>query len=173
MPITALTFRLKRGFCHITDEDVLMSRWDRVEDFSRSNPINAMIFGISTELIVVAIIGYFGYKSYLIGNYINIGLMGIFLIMAVYRIVHYFLYSSDNQIKREDITLVEYKPGIPYLTIPQFVLYYEVNNKQKKRLIPLSGLLYGKSARVNAMKIMKDSGLYKPGELNEDLLDSF
>lgn len=172
MPTTAQTFRLKRGFCHITNEDILMSRWERVEDFSRSNPLNAMLFGISSELAVMAFIGYFGYQNYTTGNYINVGMMGIFLILAGYRIVHYFLYASDNQIKRADITLVEYKPGIPYLTIPQFVLYYEVNNKQKKRLLPLSGLLYGKSARADAMKIMKDSGLYKPGEQNEDLLDS-
>ncbi len=172
MPKESEKFRLKRGFCHITEDAVMITRYEHLQDFTQRSRLSLMLYAISPELFVSAFILYLAYNAFLIENWINVGFMGLLFLLNAYRIVMHFIYSPDNLIKRSEITLVDYKPGIPFITIPQFVIYYETEGKQRKRLLPVAGMLYGKSARTNAMKIMKASGLYNPGDLNEDLLDS-
>lgn len=172
MPQSSTKFRLKKGFCHITDDAVMITRYEHLEDFSQKSRLSLLLYGLSTEILVAGFIAYMAFDRFQTGNWPYVGLMALLFLLNGYRIVMHFLYSSDNLIKRDEISLVEFKKGIPYFIVPQFVIYYESGGKQRKRLLPLAGSLYGKSARTTVMEAMKNSGLYKPGALNEDLLDS-
>lgn len=136
-------FRTKTGFCHITDDRLILTRDGVTGNFSKvvvGNRITRIlaIYGCLSIALL-----YFAYDSYAHGDRATTWLLGFTALYLVYGIVKSRKYSATPIIERKDIQRVTYNGGIPGLTRPRFEVEFNDNGEWRKRLIMLPGTLSG------------------------------
>jgi hypothetical protein len=153
---TAKAFRTKTGFCHVTDDQIILTRDGVIGNISNV----AVGSNISRILLIYGLLSigliYFAYDSYIKGDTamtVFFGLIGIYLI---YGIIKNRNNSATSVIERRNIKNVTYNPGISGLTRPRFEIEFYDSGQIKKRLIMLPGTLAGQEREKNkAVQIMK------------------
>ncbi|MCF6131915.1 phosphoribosylaminoimidazolesuccinocarboxamide synthase [Flavobacterium wongokense] len=156
-------FKTKTGFCHISQDKIILSRdgfAGNVSDVVVGNKISRIltIYGIISVFLI-----YTAYEDYNRGNNFSAifyFLLALLLIFGIWKSIN---NSAAPIIERANIKKVEFKKGIVGLTRSRFEILFEDNNgKTKKRLILLPGSLNnGEEETKKALSIMKAEGLIK------------
>jgi hypothetical protein len=157
---TDKTFRTKTGFCHVTNDKIILTRDGVIGNLSKVTVgDNVTRILIIYGLLSIGLI-YFTYDSYAKGDMattVFFGLMGLYLI---YGIVKSRNHSATPIIERKDIKSVTYNSGTSGLTRPRFEVEFNDNGQIKKRLIMLPGTLAGGQREADkAVQIMRDEKL--------------
>lgn len=154
------TFRTKTGYCHITDEQIVLSR-DGVRGemakvtVGNSIPRILIIYGIiSIALIAASVIGF------LKGDYFPASITLILPAYLVYGILKSLNNSATPVIDRKSIQKVKYVKATKGITRAYFEVYFKNDSgKIKKRLILLPGVLESTQEEIDeAVNIMQEEG---------------
>jgi len=158
---TEQTFKTKTGFCHITEDKIILTRdgiIGNVAELTTGNKIIRLliIYGLIASLMI-----YNAYNDFKDENWLFFGLYligGIYLTYTVFKSIN---LSATPIIERNKIKHVEFKPAKKYLTRSYFKVDFEQNiGKIKSRLIMLPGSLNdGTNETEKAIGIMKNAGL--------------
>jgi hypothetical protein len=141
------TFILKKGYCHVDEEDLVISKSEKPGDVA--NPkVNFLIVFLSIMLIVTIV--------YTVKNFNRDSVLTPFYgaaagIIALNLIINWNK-SADTLIKRSDIVKIEHKPA-GTLTSDFFIVKYSVKGKVKQRVIMLPRAKNNKEL-VKAKKIL-------------------
>lgn len=141
----AKTFALKRGYCHIDDENIIISMSD--QPYKVGNPkINfqriffGAIFVLSIVFLVQAING--AQKQMVVFYGFVAGIVGLNMLLNWNK-------NDDTCINIKDVSCIEYKPA-GTLTNDFFIVKYVAKGKKKQRILMLS-----RSARGNSKEVAK------------------
>lgn len=154
------TFKTRTGFCHVTPEQIILTRDGIIGNISRVTVgSKATRILIVYGLVTLGVI-YFAHGSFIRGDMATglfFGLIGLYLIYGI-------LKSRNNSAKpiidRKDIKKVTYHSGISGLTRPRFVVEFNDNGQMKKRFIILHGTLIGGQREADkAVQVMRDEEL--------------
>lgn len=156
-------FKTKTGFCHITQDKIILSR----DGFAGN--VSEVIVGnkISRILIIYGLISafliYTAYDDYSKNNFFSACFYFSLALLLIYGIFKSINNSASPIIERNRIKKVEFKKAIVGLTRSRFEILFEDNNgKPKKRLVLLPGSLSnGEEETQKALSIMKEEGLIK------------
>lgn len=141
------TFALKRGYCHIDEENIMISMSD--QPYNVSNPkvnFQRVFFGAIFVLSVIfliqsingsskAMITFYGFVS---------GIVGLNLLLNWNK-------SSDTCIHIKDVRCIEYRPASS-LTNDFFIVKYVVDGKKKQRILMLPRSTRGNKKELNKIK---------------------
>lgn len=128
----AKSFALKRGYCHIDEENLMISKSD--QPYKIGNPkvnFQRVFFGAMLILTVYFMIRFLNQENKALAMVYGFaaGIIGLNLVLNWNK-------SHDTCIKIEDVCSVEYKPSSA-LTNDFFILKYCVGGKQKQRILML------------------------------------
>lgn len=141
------TFILKKGYCHVDDEDLVISKSSKPGEVA--NPkVNFLLIFLSIMLIVTLVytVKNFNRESALTPFYgIAAGIIALNLILNWNK-------SSDTVIKRADIAKIEHKPA-GTLTSDFFIVRYSVKGKMKQRVLMLARSKNNKEV-IKAKKVL-------------------
>ena len=151
------TFKTKTGFCHISTNEIQLTRDGVVGNFSK------VVSGkkISTTLILYGVLtlglAYYGFKELQNGQIVAPIIYLLLCILFLYVIIDSLNNSAAPIIQRDKIVNIQFKKGIPGLTRSRFDVFFKnENNKIQRRII----LLHSNKKEVEkAMEIMKKEGL--------------
>ena len=154
------TFRTKTGFCHVTEDQIILTRDGVIGSVAKVTVGN----NISRILIIYGLITlgliYFAYDSCLKGDTfttILFGLLGLYLINGIFKSLN---NSATPIIDRKDIKTTKFIKGTSGLTRSRFEIEFNEYGKTKKRLILLPGSLTGgQDETEKAVEIMKEEKL--------------
>jgi hypothetical protein len=154
------TFRTKTGFCHVTEDQIILTRDGVIGSVAKVTVGNS----ISRILIIYGVISlgliYFAYDSYIKGGMfvtILFGLLGLYLINAIIKSLN---NSATPIIDRKEIKTTKFIKGTSGLTRSRFEIEFNEGGTIKKRLILLPGSLTGgKDETEKALEIMKEEKL--------------
>jgi hypothetical protein len=128
----AKTFTLKKGYCHVNDEDLVISKSEKPGEVS--NPkVNFLLVFLSIMLIITIVytVRNFNRDSVLTPVYgVAAGIIALNLILNWNK-------SSDTVIKLADVVKIEHKPA-GTLTSDFFIVKYCVKGKMKQRVLMLA-----------------------------------
>ena len=154
-------FRTKTGFCHILPNKIVLTR----NGIRGSMAQVAVGNGMARPLIIYALVSivllFSAFDSYRKGELF----WSIFFVVLSIYLLRGILNSLNNSatpvIDRNQIKQVIFRKGITGLTRSRFeVFFVDENNKIKKRLIMLPGLLSdGNSETQKALAIMANENL--------------
>lgn len=158
---TEQTFKTKTGFCHITEDKIILTRdgiIGNVAELTSGNNITRLLisYGLIASLMI-----YNAYNNFKSENWLFFGLSaiaGIYLLYSVFKSIN---LSTTPIIERNKIKNVKFKPAKKFLTRSYFKVDFEQNvGKIKSRLIMLPGSLNdGTNETEKAVGIMKNAGL--------------
>jgi hypothetical protein len=162
------TFKTKTGFCHISDDKIVLTRDGIIGNVSKLTVGNSIQRTLAISGILSFVLFYSAYEGYRQGNsfepvfYI---LIGVVLIINILTSIN---NSATPIIERTKIRSVHFKKAIWGLTRSRFeVLFEDENGKLKKRLIMLPGSLTGGDEETEqALKIMAEEGLINEKQLS-------
>lgn len=161
MTTTDKIFRTKTGYCHITEDKLILSTSDNPERAAQEKARNNIV----VTLILYGLVGLaFAYRSYTLFTDQRYFVTALFALAAIVFIINVFVSwerSSTPVIERRSISAVKFKKGIPGLTRPRFDVYFTTpSGKTRKRLILLPGSLSGgKHDSEEALRIMTSEKL--------------
>jgi hypothetical protein len=153
-------FKTKTGFCHITEEKIILTRdgvMGTIASMEVGNNIPKLLitYGLTSLWLM-----YCAYNSYLNGDTFEVVIFGLFGLCLVYVIAKSLNNSATPIIDRKDIKTVKFIKGISGLTRSRFEVEFNQKGKIKKRLILLPGSLTdGQNETEKAIKIMTDEKL--------------
>jgi hypothetical protein len=156
-------FRTKTGYCHITDEQIVLSR-DSVRGemakvtVGNSIPRILIIYSIiSIALIAASVLGFIK------RDYFPATLTLILPIYLIFGIIKSWNNSATPIINRKSIKEVKYFKPNKGITRAYFEVYFKNDSgKIKKRLILLPGVLESTQEEIDeAVNIMREEGLLK------------
>jgi hypothetical protein len=140
----AKTFALKRGYCHIDDENLMISMSDQPYKVGNAK-VNfqrvffGAIFVLSLVFLVQSLAGankvmatFYGFVS---------GIVGLNLILNWNK-------SADTCIEIKDVSCIEYTPA-GSLTNDYFLVKYVVDGKHKQRILMLPRTAKGNKKEIN------------------------
>ncbi len=151
------TFKTKTGFCHISTNEIQLTRDGVVGNFPKV--VNGK--KISTTLILYGALtlglAYYGFKELQNGQIVSPIIYLLLCILFLYVIIDSLNNSATPIIQRDKIVNIQFKKGIPGLTRSRFDVFFKnENNKIQRRII----LLHSNKKEVEkAMEIMKKEGL--------------
>ena len=151
------TFKTKTGFCHISTNEIQLTRDGVVGNFPKV--VNGK--KISTTLILYGVLtlglAYYGFKELQNGQIVSPIIYLLLCILFLYVIIDSLNNSATPIIQRDKIVNIQFKKGIPGLTRSRFDVFFKnENNKIQRRII----LLHSNKKEVEkAMEIMKKEGL--------------
>lgn len=153
-------FKTKTGFCHVTDDQIILTRDGVVGSVTKVTVGN----NISRILIIYGLISlglfYFAYDSYLKGDTITTILFGLLGLYLIYGISKSLNNSATPIIERKDIKTTKFIKGTSGLSRSRFEIEFNEGGKLKKRLILLPGSLNdGQNETEKAVEIMQDEKL--------------
>lgn len=126
------TFILKKGYCHVDDEELVISKSEKPGEVA--NPkLNFLLVFLSIMFIVTIVytVRNFNRDSVLTPFYgIAAGIIALNLILNWNK-------SADTVIKIGDIVKIEHKPS-GTLTSDFFIVKYSVKGKMKQRVLMLA-----------------------------------
>lgn len=141
----AKTFALKRGFCHIDDENLMISMSD--QPYKVANPkvnFQRVFFGAIFVLSIIFMIQSLSGANQIMATFYGFvsGIVGINLLINWNK-------SADTCIPITDVSCIEHKPA-GSLTNDFFIIKYIAKGKQKQRVLMLH-----KSAKGNKKELNK------------------
>jgi hypothetical protein len=154
------TFKTKTGFCHVTEDKIILTRDGVVGNVSKvvvgNNILRILIiYGLLSSGLL-----FFAYNNYLNGDLFAtalFGLLGLYLIIGIFKSLN---NSTTPVIERSDIRSLKFIKGITGVTRSRFEIEFDEAGKTKKRLILLPGSLTGGETETeNAIKIMRSEKL--------------
>jgi len=153
-------FRTKTGFCHVTEDQIILTRDGVIGNVAKVTVGNS----ISRILIIYGLISlgliYFAYDSYLKGDTfatILFGLLGLYLIYGITKSLN---NSATPIIDRKDIKTTKFIKGTSGLSRSRFEIEFNEGGKIKKRLILLPGSMTGGQNEADkAVEIMRGEKL--------------
>jgi hypothetical protein len=153
-------FRTKTGFCHITQDGIILTRDGVLGNVAKLTVGN----NIARILIIYGVLSvgllYFAYDNFSHGQFLPATFFGLFGLYLIYGTVTSMNNSATPIIERKDIKRVIFKKAIPGLTRSRFEVEFNENGKIKKRLILLpSSLTGGQDETTKAVQIMTDERL--------------
>jgi hypothetical protein len=153
-------FRTKTGFCHVTVDQIILTRDGVVGSVAKVTVGN----NISRILIIYGLISlglfYFAYDSYLKGNTFTTVLFGLLGLYLIYGITSSLNNSATPIIDRKDIKTTKFVKGTSGLSRSRFEIEFSEGGKIKKRLILLPGSLTGGREEADkAVEIMREEKL--------------
>lgn len=165
--------KMSRGYCHITDSEVLFSRESNIKHVTVNESFMSQ-YGIKIyRLLLIPVFIFIGYKNY--GRDDNFGLY-FYLFLITYLIISTSLtlkYSLKQKIDRETISHVTFQEAIAGVRLARFVIHFQDRGKRKMRLVPMPSKLAGGDAKTaSALEAMKESGLYDKASENADIIDA-
>lgn len=153
---TENTFKTKTGYCHITQDKIILTRDGIIGNVSKVTMGN----NIARPLIVYSIISlglfFLAYKSFSEGEKISANISLVLGLLLLVSIVKSFNNSAIPVIDRERIKDIEFKNAIAGATRSYFIVHFENDNgDMKRRLILLPGsLANGPEETQRALQIM-------------------
>lgn len=155
------TFKTKTGNCHIYPDKIVLTKDGRFANIGKGIVGESMVRGL---LIVGAMaIGLFYYSvtAYQASQFGLSVLYGLFALWVLYGMVTSLNGSLTPVIDRMKIKEVRFKRAITGITRSRFeVMFEDENQKIKKRMIMLPGLLTnGKEETERALRIMQEEQL--------------
>lgn len=141
------TFALKRGYCHIDDENILISMSD--QPYKIGNPkvnFQRIFFGAIFILSIIFLI-----QSMNKANQPMMVFYGFVAGIVGVNILVNWNKSSDTCIHIQDVSCIEYKPASS-LTNDFFILKYVVNGRKKQRVLMLPRSTKGDKKELNKVK---------------------
>lgn len=141
------TFALKRGYCHIGDDSIMISMSDK--PYKVDNPkfnFQRIFFGAIFVLSVV-----FLFQSLNGSNKVMIMFYGFVSGIVGLNLLLNWNKNNDTYIPIKDISCIEYKPA-GALTNDFFLVKYMTNGKKKQRILMLHRSLKGKAKELNKIK---------------------
>ena len=156
-------FRTKTGFCHLTDDKIILTRDGVIGNVSKvvvgDNIARILVF----YMLLAATLIYLAYNNYQKGDTTVAAIFVLLALYLVYGVVKSRKNTASPIIERKDIKSVAYNPGIRGLTRPRFtVTFVNEHGQMKQRLIMLPGTMSGGQAETKtAVQIMTDEGLLK------------
>lgn len=155
---TENTFRTKTGYCHITEDKIILTRDGIIGNFSKVTMGN----NIARPLIIYGLIAlglfFLAYKSFSEGQRVSANISLILGLLLVVNIIKNLNNSATPVIDRERIRDIKFKNAITGATRSYFIIHFE-NDKGdlKRRLILLPGsLTSGKEETQKALQIMTE-----------------
>jgi hypothetical protein len=132
-------FRTKTGFCHITDDEIILSRdgiRGNVAKVTVGNSISRIlvIYGIASMLLLL-----YAFSQYQHDHVIEaalFGALGAYLVSGIMRSLN---NSAAPVIDRKAIRQVKFVRGVRGLTRSRFEVLFDERGRIKKRLILLPG----------------------------------
>ena len=160
---TEQTFKTKTGFCHITEDKVVLTRDGIIGNVAELTTGNSIVRLLIIYGLIAALMIYNAYNDFKNENWFFFGLYligGIYLTYTVFKSLN---LSATPIIERNKIKNVEFKSAKKFLTRSYFKVNFEQNDgKIKSRLIMLPGSLNdGTNETEKAIEIMKNAGLIK------------
>jgi hypothetical protein len=137
---TENTFRTKTGYCHITEDKIILTRDGIIGNLSKVTMGN----NIARPLIIYGIISlglfFLAFKSFSKGQKISANISLVLGLLLVVNIIKSFNNSATPVIDRDKIRDIEFKNAITGATRSYFIVHFE-NDKGavKQRLILLQG----------------------------------
>jgi hypothetical protein len=153
---TENTFRTKTGYCHITEDRIILTRNGVIGNLSKL----AMGNNMARPLIIYGLLslGLFSlaYKSFSEGEKVSANISLLLGLLLIVSIIKNFNNSATPVIEREKIRDIEFKNAIPGATRAYFIVHFENDNGDlKRRLILLPGsLTNGPKETQKAVEIM-------------------
>lgn len=141
------TFALKRGYCHIDDENILISMSD--QPYKIGNPkvnFQRIFFGAIFILSIIFLI-----QSMNKANQPMMVFYGFVAGIVGVNILVNWNKSSDTCIHIQDVSCIEYKPASS-LTNDFFIVKYVVNGRKKQRVLMLPRSTKGDKKELNKVK---------------------
>ena len=153
-------FRTKTGFCHVTEDQIILTRNGIIGSVSKTVVGN----NIARMLIIYGVVSvglfYFAYDSFLNDKMIEAVFFGLLASYLVYGSIGSLHNSAAPIINRNDIQAVRFIKGIPGLTRSRFEIDFNDQGKPKKRLILLPrSLSGGQEVSQEAIQIMRSENL--------------
>ena len=154
------TFRTKTGFCHVTADQIILTRDGVIGNVAKVTVGNNILrILIIYGLISVGLI-YFAYDSYLKGNTIATILFGLLGLYLIYGVAKSLNNSATPVIDRKDIKTIKFIKGTSGLGRSRFEIEFSQGGKIKKRLILLPGSMTGGHVETDkAVEIMREEKL--------------
>ena len=153
---TENTFRTKTGYCHITEDKIILTRDGIIGNLAKATMGN----NIARPLIIYGLISlglfFLAFKSFSEGEKVSANISLILGLLLVVNIIRSFNNSATPVIDRDRIRDIEFKNAITGATRSYFIIHFE-NDKGdlKRRLILLPGsLTNGKEETQKALQIM-------------------
>ena len=143
----AKTFALKRGYCHIDDENIMISMSD--QPYKVGNPkvnFQRVFFGAIFVLSVIFLI-----QSVSMANQAMMVFYGFVAGIVGLNVVLNWNKSSDTCIHINDVSCIEYKPS-GSLTNDFFLVKYVSNGRKKQRILMLPRSAKGNPKEINKAK---------------------
>jgi hypothetical protein len=157
------TFRTKTGYCHITDEQIVLSRdgvRGEMAKITNGNSISQslIIYGVISVGMLVASVSAFLKK-----DYFPAVISLIIPVFLIYSILKSLNNSATPIIDRKSIQEVRFHKAITGITRAYFEVYFKDDKgKVKKRMILLPGSIASDPNEIeNAVSIMQEEGLLK------------
>lgn len=141
------TFALKRGYCHIDDENIMISMSDK--PYKVDNPkfnFQRIFFGAIFVLSVIFLLQSInGAKRTMIMFYGFVsGIVGLNLVLNWNK-------NNDTRIPIKDVSCIEYTPA-GSLTNDFFLVKYLSNGRKKQRMLMLHRSLKGNSKEIEKIR---------------------
>lgn len=141
------SFALKRGYCHIDDENLMISMSD--QPYKIGNPkvnFQRVFFGLMFILTIYFMIRFMNQANKALAMVYGFaaGVIGLNLVLNWNK-------SHDTCIKVNDICSVEHKPASS-LTNDFFIIKYCVEGKKKQRILMLPRTTKENPKEVNRIK---------------------
>jgi len=154
------TFKTKTGFCHITSDQIILTREGVIGDMAKvmigdSITGTLVVYGLLSIAFIFA-----AYISYLIDDIVIALFLGWIGLYLAYLVVKSRKNTATPVIDRKEIKRLSFNPGIPGLTRARFEIVFNDNGRLKNRIIILPGTLAGgQSEAQKALQIMREERL--------------
>lgn len=160
---TEQTFKTKTGFCHITEDKIILTRDGIIGNVAELTTGKSIYRILGMYGIMAVILLYMAYTKLIKKDWIELAMyfgIGAYLLYSMTKSIN---LSAIPIIERDKIKNVEFKSAKKFLTRSYFKVNFEQNDgKVKSRLIMLPGSLTdGINETEKAIGIMKNAGLIK------------
>lgn len=153
---TEKVFQTKTGFCHITRDQILLTREGKIGNLAKVTMGTNIARPLITYVLISLGLFTFAFKGFLERQIPTASIFLLLGILLVFAIIKSLNNSASPIIDRKDITGIKFKNAIPGTTRSYFVINFKNDKGQiKRRLILLPGSLTGgKNATARALEIM-------------------
>ncbi len=167
------TIKMKRGYCHITADELIFSKEENVAEAERTPSIINQYGMFLYRAIFIVIMIVWARRDFLNEDYTTAGIFSLYALAAAIFLAVALTYSQAVIIPRNTIDHVTFRPSAPLLTRAFFTIYFTRRGKQRKRILILPGIFNGGTkATKKALETMRMAGLYEKSSENSDIIDA-
>lgn len=166
-------FEMSRGFCHITKDEVLLSKESNLKQVTASDTFFRQYGMKIYRLTIIPFLIYIGYDDYMDGDTFGVCLTIFLVALLLATTIVSFKYSLKQKIERNTISHLKYQEGIFGVRLPGFVIHFQDRGKRKMCLIPMPIKIAGGQTKINnAIEILREAGLYDKASDNSEIIDA-